>query len=106
MEEIKTTIPNDTVFIVEPKGAKFSVGLLANAGTGYQWTPKFADPQTKIVTLDQEQKIPIGGAKPGGQVEFRFDFLARNTGTVGCDFNLVGPDQNIVKTDRFDFVVT
>lgn len=106
MAEMNATIPNDTVFIVEPKGAKFSVGLLANAGTGYTWMPKLIDPHTKIVTLDQEQKIPIGGPKPGGQVEFRFDFQAKNTGTVGCDFNLLGPDKKIVKTDRFDFVVT
>jgi hypothetical protein len=50
--------------------------------------------------------VTLGTPKPGGQVEYRFDFEALNKGQVECKFNLTGPDKKIVKTDKFDFVVT
>ena len=104
MEEIQTAITPETVYLVEPKGARFSVGLVTNAGTGYEWKQNLANPN--IVKFINEKTIPLGTPKPGGQVEYRFDFEALNKGQVECKFNLTGPDKKIVKTDKFDFVVT
>jgi predicted secreted protein len=104
MEEIQANISPDTVFLVENKGSKFSVGLVANSGTGYQWKQKLADPN--IVKFLGEKTIPLGTPKPGSPVEFRFDYEAMKNGNVLVEFDLIGPDKKIAKTDKFDFVVT
>ena len=102
MPEVQPLPPNTTV-LVENKGTKFSVGLLANAGTGYVWKQKL-DTQN-IVKFIGEETVPLTPPRPGNPVEFRFDYEAVKKGTALATFEYIGPDKKIAKTDTIDFVV-
>jgi predicted secreted protein len=103
MPEVQTLPPNTTV-LVENRGTKFSLGLLANAGTGYEWKQQLGLGQHAVKYLG-EKTIPHGTG-PGHQVEFRFEYEAIKDGMAPCRFTLTAPDKEVVKVDAFDFVVT
>lgn len=103
MEELAATQSPD--IIIREKKGPFSIGLVANAGTGYHWTQKL-DKQD-VVTFVGEQTLPIKPASPpGAPVEFRFDYEAKKPGEALVTFNLIGPDKKVTKTDTVDFIVT
>jgi hypothetical protein len=101
VQPIPKPLPKGTV-LVEKQGTKFSVGLLAQAGTGYEWKQKLVDPN--IVKPLGERTIDHGTG-PGHQIEFRFEYKAEKDGMTPVRFTLTAPDKDVVKIENFDFIV-
>jgi hypothetical protein len=76
--------------VTVPMGDVFKVELVANSGSGHQWTCQM--PQDAPLSLSGEpQRTPIDRGVMGGRVRWTFSYTPLRPGSCELVFNLVRP---------------
>ena len=76
--------------VTVPMGDVFKVELVANSGSGHQWTCKIP-PDAPLSPSGEPQRTPIDRGVMGGRVRWTFSYTPLRPGSCDLVFDLVRP---------------